>query len=347
MMNRYITVVCMLAIGLVLSSCVPDRMDMKPVIRYELSGGAGHYNYAPSFIKDEYGIIYGFLCENRDPFKIVDYVYLYKGIPTENGYVWQPGTQIVAPSEDGWDDCHICDPDVREFRTTYNGETYNWIMTYLGVDQWDCNHNQIGLAVSKNIEGPYIKFEGNPLVPYAGRDKWGTGQSTTIVKDSTTIMLFYHSTTENGPYCYREIKLNDLNNIVLGDEIKVPFLGANTYPVFSDDYVFMVSENRGENYDASVIPTWVGDECVVRYRPFADGVIAESAEDWKEMYVIGPDDSGFPRNHNPGFLTDTKGYLPDDSQLVVYFTPAVTGEDWLWSYDLYSATFDLNEFIDE
>ena len=57
-------------------------------VRYELSGGAGHYNYAPSFIQDEYGIIYGYICENRDPFEIVDYVYLYKGIPTKNGYVW-------------------------------------------------------------------------------------------------------------------------------------------------------------------------------------------------------------------------------------------------------------------
>lgn len=326
-------------------SCSTTGDKPSPVVKYELSGGAGHYDYAPSFIIDEYGIIYGFLCENKEPFKIVDYIYLYKGIPTENGYVWQPGTEIVAPSKDGWDDCHICDPDVREFKTTYNGETYNWIMTYLGVDQWDCNHNQIGLAVSKNIEGPYIKFDGNPLVPYAGRDKWGTGQSTTIVKDSTTIMLFYHSTTENGPFCYREIKLNDLNNIVVGEEIKIPFFQANTYPTFSDDYIFMVSERRGKQYDASVIPTWVGDECVVKYKPKKGGVIAKDASEWTEMYVIGPEHSGFPRNHNPGFLTDTKGYLPDPSELTVYFTPAVTGEDWLWSYDLYSAKFDLSKFI--
>ena len=184
-----------------------EPQALTPQIRYEFSGGAGHYNYAPSIIEDQYGIRYGFVCENRDPFKIVDYVYLYKGIPTEKGYVWQPGTQIIEPSETGWDNCHICDPDVREFKTTYKGETYNWIMTYLGVDRWDCNHNQIGLAISKNIEGPYIKFDRNPLVAYEDTTKWGVGQSTTIVKDSTTIQLFYHSTTENGPFCMREIKL--------------------------------------------------------------------------------------------------------------------------------------------
>ena len=76
--------------------------------------------------------MYGYLCENREPFKIVDYIYLYKGIPTREGIKWQPGTEVIEPSRTGWDDCHICDPDVREFSTTYRGHTYKWIMTYLG-----------------------------------------------------------------------------------------------------------------------------------------------------------------------------------------------------------------------
>lgn len=312
-------------------------------VKYELSGGAGHYDYAPSFIIDDYGIIYGFLCENKDPFKIVDYVYLYKGIPTKDGYVWQKGTEIVSPSESGWDNCHICDPDVREFHTTYKGESYNYIMTYLGVDQWDCCHNQIGLAVSKNIEGPYIKFEGNPLIPYEGRDKWGAGQSTTIVLDSETVLIGYHTTTENAPWAYRKVKLNDLDNIEIGEEVKVPFVTAgNCYPAFGKNRIFTVCEERTEEYDSSQIPTWVGDKCVVRYKNMEGGLVASDPSEWKELYTIGPAESGFPRNHNPGFLTDTRGYLPSDKELVVYFTTGIMGEDWLWSYDLYSATIPLN-----
>ncbi|MDI9552102.1 MAG: hypothetical protein QM324_10465 [Bacteroidota bacterium] len=318
-----------------------EQALLKPEIRYELSGGAGHYDYAPSFIRDKYGIIYGFLCENRDPFKIVDYVYLYKGIPTKDGYVWQKGTQIIEPSADGWDNCHICDPDVREFRTKWKGETYDWIMTYLGVDQWDCNHNQIGLAVSKCIEGPYIKYDGNPIVPYEGRDKWGTGQSTSIVLNDSTIVLYYHSTTENGPYARREIVLNDLDNIRLGEEEKIPNLSGNSYPMYSDKYIYMVSEMRTEGYDNSMIPTWVGDWCRVARMPI-DGDIHSEEDRWEVIGNVFAEDSGFPRNHNPGFLTDSKGYMPDNDQIVVYFTPAVTGESWLWSYDLYSATFNLN-----
>jgi hypothetical protein len=335
-------------VALALLSCTGGGEESPQItpkeVRYELSGGAGHYNYAPSFIQDEYGIIYGYICENRDPFEIVDYVYLYKGIPTKNGYVWQPGTEVIKPSADGWDDCHICDPDVREFTTKWNGKTYTWIMTYLGVDQWDCNHNQIGLAVAENIEGPWIKFDGNPIVPYEGRDKWGTGQSTTIVKNDSTITLFYHSTTENGPYCMRDIVLNDLDNIRLGEEIKVPFLSANSYPAMSKakDKLYMVSEMRSEGYDRSKIPTWVGDLCRVAYVPLTENWITPEEDPWRVIHTITPEHSGFPRNHNPGFLTDTKGYLVDDNELVVYFTPAVTGSDWLWSYDLWSATYDIS-----
>lgn len=315
-----------------------------PKIRYELSGGAGHYNYAPSVIEDKYKTRYAFVCQNLNPFEIVDYLYLYKGIPTEQGYQWQPGTRIMDPSEDGWDHIHICDPDVREFTTKYNGETYDWIMTYLGVDQWH-NHNQIGLAVSKSIEGPWIKFDKNPLITYADTTKWGVGQSTSVVLDSTTIRLFYSSTLNpKHRLAYRDIKLNDLDNIILGDEKYIPGKTGNNFPAYSDNYIFIVSEEWRRNDYEEGIPTWVGNYSTLRYIS-RDKDISTPIEEWTEIGHVGPSDSGFPRNHNPGILTDSKGYMLNENELIMYFTPAVTGENWLWSYDLYSACFDLNGYF--
>ena len=78
-----------------------EPQALTPQIRYEFSGGAGHYNYAPSIIEDQYGIRYGFVCENRDPFKIVDYVFLILivmsvlGIPTTS-LITAVGTAGVA-----------------------------------------------------------------------------------------------------------------------------------------------------------------------------------------------------------------------------------------------------------
>lgn len=321
-----------------------------PTVDYELGGGAGHYNYAPSFIVDQFGIIYGYMCQNKEPFKIVDYIYLYKGIPTRDGIKWQQGTEVIEPSRTGWDDCHICDPDVREFTTTHNGHDYKWIMTYLGVDQWDCKHNQTGIALADNIEGPWTKYD-KPIIPYDEFDKWGTGQSTSIVLNDSIIATFYHSTTPLAKgYAMRIINLKNLDKIDIGEEYHVPYFSANTYVALTDDMIYTVSECRSDNYE-KIIPTWVGDLCIVRCKPrsgptpqdlLADMTAAENT--WIEIGRVTPALSGFPRNHNPGFLTDSKGYIPNKDELVVYFTPAVTGDDWLWSYDMYSATFDLKEF---
>jgi hypothetical protein len=348
MKKYYLHIITLIfGISLFASSCETkkDKIEnatITPDVNYEFSGGAGHYNYAPSVIQDKYGIRYAFICQNRDPFKIVDYVYLYKGIPTKDGYKWQPGTMIVPPSENGWDNCHICDPDVREFKTTYNGETYDWIMTYLGVDQWDCNHNQIGLALSKNIEGPYIKFDKNPLVSYDNRTKWGVGQSTSVVLDSTTIRLFYSNS--NGGFTYCDVKLDNLNDIKFGEEKKISGMGANNYPAYSQKNVYMVSERRVDM--DKLIPTWVGNVSELTYIPVNED-LSTPGEQWIKIGHVSPTESGFPRNHNPGILTDTKGYMMNDDELIMYFTPEVTGEDWLWTCDLYSARFDLKSFFNK
>src|ERR1044071_2665093 len=94
-----------LLVYFLISSCKTTRLagNADPIVQFELGGGAGHYTYAPSAIQDEFGIRYMYLCQNKNPFEIVDYLYLYKGIPTTKGYVWQKGTEVMAPSTAGWD----------------------------------------------------------------------------------------------------------------------------------------------------------------------------------------------------------------------------------------------------
>jgi hypothetical protein len=315
-----------------------NRNANVPIIKYEFGNGAGYYDYAPSAIQDQYGIRYVFVCQNKDPFKIVDHIYLFKGIPTKYGYSWQHETEILAPSESGWDHIHVCDPDVREFKLTYKGETYNWIMTYLGVDRWDCKHNQIGLAFSKNIEGPYIKYDKNPIVSYPDTLHWGVGQSTTIVLDNQNIDLFY---SKNGAICVRKIKLDKLDSIKVMKEKTISFLQQNSYPAYSKKYIYAVSEIRIN--ESQKIPTWVGNYIRFVRKPISKSLFS-STNNWTQIGLFGPKETRFPRNHNPGLLTDSKGYMLSDNKAIIYFTTAVTGEDWLWSYDIYSATFDLSKY---
>jgi hypothetical protein len=317
---------------------IPPAKD-KYNIRYELGGGAGHYNYAPSVIQDQYGIRYAFMCENKNAFEIIDYIYLYKGIPTANGYVWQPGTEIVAPSSSGWDKIHICDPDVRRYDLTYKGEKYQWVMTYLGVDQWH-NHNQIGLAISKNIEGPYIKYDQNPFIPFTDTTQWGVGQTSSIVLNDSIMRVFYSRSAKpkRSMMCMRDVDIRNLDNPIIGEEKVVPHLYPNTFFAASKNNIYAVSElwiNQSKE-----IPTWVGNHVRFVYKPISEN-LHDTADRWREIAMFGPNETRFPRNHNPGFLTDDKGYMLDEEQAVIYFTVAMTGSNWLWSYDLYSATIQI------
>ena len=84
----------------------------------------------------------------------------------------------------------------------------------------------------------------------------GVGPGTTIVKDSTTIQ-HRSSTTENGNFCMREIKLNDLKNIVWERKKDRILRIERPYP----KNIYMVSEMRiGHIHE---IPTWVGDVAFV------------------------------------------------------------------------------------
>lgn len=339
-MSRIFGPIVILFACFLICGCKTTRLagTTEPVVQFELGGGAGHYTYAPSAIEDEYGIRYMYLCQNKNPFEIVDYLYLYKGIPTSKGYVWQKGTEVMAPSASGWDKIHICDPDVRQMQFKYKGEQYNWIMTYLGVDQW-FNHNQIGLAFSKTIEGPWVKYDLNPLVAYPDTTRWGVGQSTSIVLDSNTIQLFYSkSDAPRGRMYARNVKFLD-GKVVVEDERVIPHLYPNTYFAYSDKYKFAVSEVRIDQ--DKQIPTWVGNHVRFTYQPL-DVDLFDEKNEWKEIDLIGPKQSRFPRNHNPGFLTDTRGYIIPGIDMVVYFTVSVTGDAWIWSYNLYSATYQHN-----
>lgn len=319
---------------------------LRPVVKFEFSGPAGHYDYAPSVIQCKDSIRYAFVCQNKDAYKIVDYIYFFKGIPIKEGseilYKWQPEIMVLAPSESGWDNCHTCDPDVREFKTVYKNEEYNWIMTYLGVDQWDGNHNQVGLAVSKKIDGPYIKYDQNPIICSESLTTWGVGQSTTIVLDSTTVRIFYSSSSVG--FAYRDIVLNNIENIQIGEE-KVTFgMTLSNYPAASAKNMYLVSERWISSADMNITPIFVGNVSKLRYIPINQS-LSTAEKDWIEIGYVGPKESGFPRNHNPGILTDSKGYMMSDDELIMYFTPAVTGDNWLWSYDMYSARFDLKKFF--
>ena len=162
------------------------------------TGNSNYYSYAPSVIADG-SMEYIYTCHNSQAGQIVDNIWLTE-INTSNGQIAYDQA-VLQPTAGAWDSVHTCDPSVIKSNVSYNGRSYAYVMFYLGTDQSDNNHNQIGLALANAPEGPWTKFP-SPVVTYNASlpncytnqkfSCWGVGQPTvTSVDGNGRILLFW------------------------------------------------------------------------------------------------------------------------------------------------------------
>ncbi|MEI3188003.1 MAG: hypothetical protein V8S27_09640 [Lachnospiraceae bacterium] len=95
-----------------------------------------------------------------------------------------------------------CAPYLRSRRHkgefAYKGETYTYLMAYLGCVTDDYNRNKTGLAVAKSAAGPWTKLDDlNPIVPWYDNktddinpEQWGTGMPTLTSVDGKGEVVF-------------------------------------------------------------------------------------------------------------------------------------------------------------
>lgn len=322
----------------------PVNLLSIPKVAKVFGGGTGYYCYAPSAIQYDHKD-YIFVCQNKVPFSVRDHIYLYTRIVNGD---WGMPKEVLAPSEAGWDSIHVCDPDVRKVSVSYKGQSYEWLMVYLGTDQLDNHHNQLGIAFAHDIKGPYVKYDKNPIITsYAS--EWGVGQSTTLVEDSSKILLCYSKGTvaHTGMFA-REIELKDLNAIAIGEEREISFDGLknaiggaatilhNASFAWSKGAIYIAAPvDPFESIPADIAP--VASRIQLAHKSRSETLFGGS---WELSGYIEKAQTGFPRNHNPGIQTDSYGNLSSDTAATVFFTGSLTDAQWLWSYQLYSAVFD-------
>ena len=81
----------------------------------------------------------------------------------------------------------------------------------------------------------------------------------------------------------------------------------------------------------SDVPDFISSHFRVTYFDYTDSFTTFT---WKTISTIGPDRTGFARNHNTGILRDEYGHITED-YLSVFYTVSITGDDSLWSYRIY------------
>ena len=342
------------------------------------------YNYCPAIIVDEtddgkqrMNIWY---CTNKDTGVIVDYIGFRQGILNENNrWEFSDETIVLEPTEGTWDARHTCDPSVVKGEFEYQEENYNYLMAYLGCTTEDYQKNETGIAVAKNIEGPWVKINtANPIVPWYDNGNideeqkryenmqgttsiyWGTGMPSLLSVDNKgEVIMFYQSTKQvtgirrfdfsdlDNPvekYCTSLTSNGILNSAGSRCNIGIPDFAYD--PVKDRLYVVSVTNERNP---ADVTKTLVNSHSMVAYveglkdmEEVSDALQSRNYK-WNMVGYVGPNETGWERNHNPGLVKTADALIPNSEKIDVVVS---TGHNsWanenIFTYRLFGWSFEI------
>ena len=186
---------------------VPDgyALERPSGLMFDEPPGVQIYNYCPSIMVDGNQAHVWYCSSVTQGIGGDDHIAYRHGVKVGEQWYWGP-RQIILTHEPGtWYSGNICDPDVIKGEFKYHGETYAYLMTFLGCTTKDNSSNMFGFKVSNNPAGPWIDVpEVSPLydfyaenpgyvyVPSKNNFIWGWGQSSLVSLDKKgKVMLFY------------------------------------------------------------------------------------------------------------------------------------------------------------
>lgn len=310
----------------------------------------GIYNYCPSVLEEADGTRYLYYCTNRESYKIIDYIGCRRGTRNADGsYTYGAETVVLAPTAGAWDAHHTCDPSVVRGDFTYKGQSYRYLMAYLGCTSYDNQDNEIGFAVANDPMGPFVKIADTPTIPYVREGdawQWGVGQASLVSRDKgSRVYVFYTEGTATRTHEFvDEWDFADLENPVRLSHTDLATTGLTTR-TGGGDYIgnadFAYDADSNSFYMATDSHPYPSDEPnyiteYFRVAYFAGDDVTRVR--WNELEHIGPAETGFARNHNVGLVRDAYGWLPGGNSLTVYYTGADKGANALWTYRLHAYT---------
>lgn len=344
--------------------------------------GERFYNYAPSVMIEGNDTMHIWYCGNLEDGDVTDYITYRKGTLMSDGkWIFSDKVIVLGPTEGTWDERHTCDPDVVKGNFSYHGQSYNYLMTYLGCVTSDNSDNEVGIAVAKKPEGPWIKVdEINPIANYYESDEytdevwtWGYGQPSLVsVNKDGEVLLFYTKGVATGTFEYVEHwDLSDLDNPQKLGEAMIRNLGV-TNAIGGFDVInnasFAYDHFRGRLYmvkedfpypEADGV-TWITGSNTVFYLDlnldselWSDILFSEENYRWQFVDTITTAKTGFARNHNMGLVTDEYGWVINPYKLGIVYTMSLTDQDelqsewggfwqYLGTYRMYGTSIDLN-----
>ena len=165
------------------------------------------YRYGPSLIRNADGSIDAFF---SSPGIFDEWDYLFYRHSPDGGKTWTTEKSVLAPTPDSADFYSCCDPGVVSFGGYYY-LAYTSTVVEGGVD------NDVFVARSKNLDGPYEKWNGNgwggkpaPIIEYTGNpESYGAGEPSMVVFNDT---LYLYYTWRDGELNHTRLSVADAKN---------------------------------------------------------------------------------------------------------------------------------------
>ncbi len=355
-----------------------NAVDFNSVLFGDSIDDTKKFNYCPAILtetdKDGNEVMHIWYCTNKVSGYIMDHIGYRKGVKQADGkWVFGEETIVLEPTEGTWDGRHTCDPAVIKGEFKLKGETYNYMMAYLGCVTEDYSKNETGIAVAKNVEGPWVKVDSlNPIVPWSDpkilgdgsarneENQWGTGMPALISVDNKGEVLLFFQTTARG-IAVQRWDFSNLDNPSVKFDVAISKNGSlnsngTTGGFHIADFAFDPVKGRlyvfagtSEKNPPDITLTRVNSHCVLAYLDGLENMEAVSAKlesmsyKWNVVGHVGPDQTGWERNHNCAIVRDGSGFVTNSSKLgVVVATGRIDyPTENIFTYRLHGWTFDV------
>ena len=300
-----------------------------------------------------------------------DHIAYRHGKKVNGTWYWGPRQIILTYEPNTWYSGNICDPDVIKGEFKYKGETYTWLMTVLGCKTKDNSSNMFGFKVAKSPEGPWIDvpeisplydfYDYYPGYKYDGTNfVWGWGQSSLVSMDKKgKVLLFYTGRSATGqkveywdfsdlenPKGIYEAEVSNRGIFDLNGKDRDSICNAQFMYDNEKDRFYMICDTHP--FSSLEWPTNLPYESRVYYLDNVTGekqgyVFQYRKAEWKQLFSLNEERTGFPRNHNTCFYRDAYGWKLPGDKLDIAYTMSKTGVDWkvLFTYRIYRYQYQL------
>lgn len=219
-----------IAATFVFSACngTQDIFEAKPVtgISAMFDESLGYYNEHAS-VFEENNERYVYYTKNKTKYNDTnEYIAVRKATKTDGKWSFESPLIALDVSGSGWDSVKVFQADVIKGSFTLDGDSYSYLMAYAGTENESARKGaQIGLAVAKNANGPFVRVSETPFITWSANDYSQYGERITngvcepslvSYNGTSQVILFYSLFNPNTTYSCKYVLLDlsgDLKNL--------------------------------------------------------------------------------------------------------------------------------------